>query len=72
MIKGMFRATADQQVLAELRTSSQFRFCIDKIRKAQVDAMADLMYATPQDLPAKQGYARALTELVNELTNSGE
>lgn len=72
MIKGMFRGTAERNALAELRTSSQFRFCIDKIRKAQAEAMADLVYSSPQDLPAKQGFARALTELVNELTNSGE
>lgn len=71
MIKGMFRATADQQVLAELRASSQFRFCVDKIRKAQAEAVADLMYASPQDLPTKTGYARALTELLNEF-NPGE
>ena len=72
MIKGMFRAVGDQKILDELKASSQFRHCVDKIRQAQASAMADLMYASPQDLPAKQGFARALTELVNELTRTGD
>lgn len=72
MIKGMFRATEDQRILGELRASSQFRYCVDKIRQAQAKAVSELMYASPQDLPAKQGYVRALTELVEELTRTGD
>jgi hypothetical protein len=72
MIKGLFRAVEDKRILDELRASSQFRFCIDKIRQAQAKATEELMYASPQDLPSKQGYLRALTELVNELTRTGD
>lgn len=72
MIKGMFKAAGDLKILGELRTSSQFRHCVDKIRTAQAKAVSELMYASPQDLPAKQGYVRALTELVEELTRTGD
>jgi hypothetical protein len=71
MIRGMFRSAEDSQLLAELRASSQFRKYVDKLRSIEVKATADLMYATPQDLPAKQGYARAIAELVSELTKTG-
>lgn len=71
MIKGMFKATEDHKVLRELQGTSQFRFCVDKIRQAQAKAVSELVYASTQDLPAKQGYVRALTELVDELTRTG-
>lgn len=70
MIRGSFRSTVDQQVLAELRASPAFRHYVDKLRQAQVKATEELTYATPQDLPTKQGYLRCITELVNEI-NSG-
>lgn len=69
MIRGSFRSTVDQQILAELRASSAFRHYVDKLRQAQVKATEELMYATPQDLPTKQGYVRCLTELINEITS---
>ncbi len=71
MIRGMFRATADQQVLAELRSSSQFRKYVDKLRTAHTKALADVLYSTPQDLPVKQGYLRCLSELLEELEPTG-
>lgn len=72
MIRGMFRAVEDQQLLAELRSSSHFRKYVDKLRSIEAKATADLMYATPQDLPAKQGYARAIAELLVELNKTGD
>jgi hypothetical protein len=72
MIRGMFRAVEDQQLLAELRASSHFRKYVDKLRSIEAKATADLMYATPQDLPSRQGYARAIAELLSELTKTGD
>lgn len=71
MIRGSFRSVEDQQLLAELRASSHFRKYVDKLRSIQGKATADLMYASPQDLPIQQGYVRALAELVDELTKPG-
>lgn len=71
MIRGMFRGDEEARLLAELRASSHFRKYVDMLRSIEAKATADLMYATPQDLPAKQGYARAIAELLVELTKTG-
>jgi hypothetical protein len=67
MIRGSFRSAADQEILAELKAVSAFRYYVDKLRQAQVKATEELTYATPQDLPTKQGYLRCITELLNEI-----
>jgi hypothetical protein len=66
----MFRSPADAALLAELQAFSRFRQYIDKLRTAHDKAVADMLYANPQDLPARQGYTRCLNELIAELTKS--
>lgn len=68
MLKGMFRSVEDSQVLADLKSVPAFRAYVDKLRQAHIDATADMMYADSSQLQAKQGYARCLHELIQELS----
>lgn len=66
MIKGLFKLDADRKVVAGLLGSRDFQFYVDKLRKAHAQAVRDLMYCTPQDLPDRRAYARCLEELITE------
>lgn len=69
MIRGAWRGKAEQADLSELRNVGAFRRLIDKLRSLEVKATSELIYASPQDVQLRQGYARALSELINELTS---
>lgn len=66
MIRGLFKLDADRKVVAGLLSSRDFQFYVEKLRKAHAAALRDVYVCTPQDLPDRRGYARCLSELIDE------
>ena len=68
MIKGLFKAAQDFKTLRELQNSPAFPRCMEKLRTVHGKAMEALLTGPPDRVHDARGYARALDELLNELS----
>jgi hypothetical protein len=66
VIRGLFKAPAEQEAMQELHSSRAFRVYLAKIATVRDKARQDLMGCAVRDLADRRAYLRALEEILTE------